>query len=138
MGSFFKSPEGVKYFIFHSRQIFIIFGQRIISGLRIFPDIRPMPTTFWVKFGPKRAKFGIASVCFTIFLLYVTNEVSEKLALEKTRKACITIETINCTTEKQTTAIDGLSVRCSDEHSNSRTKATLLGRAKVLGLTYTL
>ena len=50
---------------------------------------------------------------------FITKETVDLLAPEETRKACITIETINCTTEQYTTAVNGLSVRCSVKHESS-------------------
>lgn len=48
-----------------------------------------------------------------------TTEIMDQLAPSQQRDAYVTVETINGTTEKQTTALDGLLVRCSSKHADS-------------------
>ena len=47
-----------------------------------------------------------------------TNKIIEYLAADETRKAHVTVETINCTSENQTTAVDGLIARPSEKYAN--------------------
>ena len=67
---------------------------------------------------PERERLVYAMIDNDCTGCFVTNETVSLLAPEEVRKACITVETINCTTEQSTTAVDGLSVRCSSKHAN--------------------
>ena len=57
---------------------------------------------------------------------FVINEVMEALAPDEIRKAHITVETINCTSELQTIALNGLTVRPCTEYSNHHSSENIL------------
>ena len=56
---------------------------------------------------------------------FITKEVVDLIAPDETRTACISIETINGTTEQSTTAIDGLTVRCATKHAKIHSSSTI-------------
>ena len=57
---------------------------------------------------------------------FCTTDVMEQLAPSHQREACITVETINGISEKQTTALNGLIVRRSSNHDNLSPSSVLM------------